>query len=55
MDLGAMEGPWEQLIEDPGVDLVPIGGDLDRWDPGAIDRRGVVDAIRVRPTTPTLR
>ncbi len=38
--LRVMEGRRQQLIEDPGVDPVPVGGDLDGRDPSAGDRLG---------------
>ena len=38
--LRVMEGRREQLIEDPSVDPVPVGGDLDGRDPSAVDRLG---------------
>ena len=38
IDLGAMEGRREQLVEDPGVDPVPVGCDLYGAHPGAADR-----------------
>src|SRR6266511_1406563 len=40
MDLGDMEGGGEHLVEDPGIEAVPVGGDLDWGDPGAADRLG---------------
>jgi hypothetical protein len=35
-----MEGRREHLIEDPGVEAVPVGGDLHGRDPGAATRLG---------------
>jgi len=36
--LCVVEGRRQQLIEHPGVDPVPVGGDLHRRDPGPPDR-----------------
>jgi hypothetical protein len=30
MDLCVMQGRRQQLVEDVGIDPVPVGGDLDR-------------------------
>ncbi len=38
MDLGVMERGREQLVEDPGVDPVPVGGDLHGCGPSSIER-----------------
>src|SRR2546427_7475108 len=40
MDLRAMECGRQQLVEDAGVDAVPVGRDLHRLHPVAIDRLG---------------
>jgi len=40
MDLCVMQGRRQQLVQDAGIDPVPVGGDLDRRDPGSIDRSG---------------
>jgi hypothetical protein len=40
MDLCVMQGRRQQLVEDAGIDSVPVGGDLNRRDPGSIDRSG---------------
>jgi hypothetical protein len=40
MDLCVMLGRRQQLVEDAGIDPVPVGGDLDRRDPSSIDRSG---------------
>jgi hypothetical protein len=37
VDLRVVECRREQLIEDSGVDAVPVGGDLGRRDPGPTD------------------
>jgi len=36
----SLQGRRQQLVEDAGIDPVPVGGDLDRRDPGSIDRSG---------------
>jgi hypothetical protein len=38
MDLRVMKGCRQQLIEGARIDSVPVGGDPERRDPGAIDR-----------------
>jgi len=38
MDLRLVEGRRQQLLEHPGVDPVPVGGDLYGRDPGPPDR-----------------
>ena len=38
VDLCVVPGSWDQLIDHPGVDPVPVGGDLDGRDPGPADR-----------------
>jgi hypothetical protein len=40
MNLCVMQGRRQQLIEDAGIDSVPVGSDLNRRDPGSIDRSG---------------
>ena len=50
VDLGVMEGRREQLIEDPGVDPVLVGGDLGGRDAGPAD--GVVEELPGRLGVP---
>src|SRR6266540_3144944 len=38
MGVGVMEGRREQLVDDAGVEAVPVGGDLHGRDPGPVDR-----------------
>src|SRR6266511_1064829 len=40
VELGAMEGPRQQLVEHARVGPVPVRGDFDGLHPGAIDRVG---------------
>jgi hypothetical protein len=40
VNLRVMERCRQQLVDDAGVDPVPVGGDLHRRDPGPVDRSG---------------
>ncbi len=46
VDLRFMEGRREHLVEDPGVEAVPVGGDLE-VDPGAANRLGEEQPRRI--------
>src|SRR6266545_5528417 len=40
IDLRVMEGRWQHLLDDAGVEAVPVRGDLDGREPGAADCLG---------------